>query len=122
MLQTEILLVSPFKYTVAFFPTLSGFSNLELSLRSNQLSFFLNSCFSLLFLAQRQFPEKLKSCTWLSALSEAVVKRPFLRLPLATVATAIIVIIAMFNLVMLSLSVTAINVTNTLFSLVSHVV
>ncbi|XP_016088583.1 adenylate cyclase type 2-like isoform X2 [Sinocyclocheilus grahami] len=46
---------------------------------------------------QRMFPEKLKSCTWLSALSEAVVKRPFLRLPLATVATAVIVIIAMFN-------------------------
>uniref|UniRef100_A0A9J8C6L6 Adenylate cyclase type 7 n=1 Tax=Cyprinus carpio carpio TaxID=630221 RepID=A0A9J8C6L6_CYPCA len=46
---------------------------------------------------QRMFPEKLKSCTWLSALSEAVVKRPFLRLPLATVTTAVIVIIAMFN-------------------------
>lgn len=52
---------------------------------------------------QRMFPEKLKSCTWLSALSEAVVKRPFLRLPLATMATAVIVIIAMFNFVMLFL-------------------
>uniref|UniRef100_A0A9J8ATT0 Adenylate cyclase type 7 n=1 Tax=Cyprinus carpio carpio TaxID=630221 RepID=A0A9J8ATT0_CYPCA len=50
-----------------------------------------------LFIFQRMFPEKLKSCTWLSALSEAVVKRPFLRLPLATVTTAVIVIIAMFN-------------------------
>ncbi|XP_051974308.1 adenylate cyclase type 2-like isoform X1 [Xyrauchen texanus] len=47
---------------------------------------------------QRMFPEKLKSCTWLSALSEAVVKRPFVRLPLATIATIVIVIIAMFNL------------------------
>ncbi|TRY90877.1 hypothetical protein DNTS_021953 [Danionella cerebrum] len=47
---------------------------------------------------QRLFPEKLKSCTWLPVLSEAVVKRPFLRLPLATVATAVIVIIAMFDL------------------------
>ncbi|KAA0723428.1 Adenylate cyclase type 2 [Triplophysa tibetana] len=47
---------------------------------------------------QRMFPEKLKSCTWLSALSDAVVKRPFVRLPLATFATAVIVILAMFNL------------------------
>uniref|UniRef100_A0A9J7XT23 Adenylate cyclase type 7 n=1 Tax=Cyprinus carpio carpio TaxID=630221 RepID=A0A9J7XT23_CYPCA len=53
-------------------------------------------CFSF-SIFQRMFPDKLKSCTWLSALSEAVVKRPFLRLPLATVATAVIVIIAMFN-------------------------
>lgn len=69
------------------------------------LTFAVLGCFLLLILCicfaghiQRSFPEKLKSCTWLSALSEAVVKRPFLRLPLATVATAIIVIIAMFNL------------------------
>uniref|UniRef100_A0A672PSA4 adenylate cyclase n=1 Tax=Sinocyclocheilus grahami TaxID=75366 RepID=A0A672PSA4_SINGR len=61
------------------------------------LLFFFFSIF------QRMFPEKLKSCTWLSALSEAVVKRPFLRLPLATVATAVIVIIAMFNFVMVFL-------------------
>ncbi|XP_051754490.1 adenylate cyclase type 7 isoform X2 [Ctenopharyngodon idella] len=69
------------------------------------LAFAILGCFLLLILCicfagnmQRMFPEKLKSCTWLSALSEAVVKRPFLRLPLATVAIAVIVIIAMFNL------------------------
>ncbi|KAF4111033.1 adenylate cyclase type 7 isoform X2 [Onychostoma macrolepis] len=68
------------------------------------LAFAVLACVLLLTLCicfaghiQRMFPEKLKSCTWLSALSEAVVKRPFLRLPLATVATAVIVIIAMFN-------------------------
>ncbi|XP_043101381.1 adenylate cyclase type 7 isoform X3 [Puntigrus tetrazona] len=68
------------------------------------LAFAVLACVLLLTLCicfaghiQRVFPEKLKSCTWLSALSEAVVKRPFLRLPLATVATAVIVIIAMFN-------------------------
>ncbi|XP_030650003.1 adenylate cyclase type 7 [Chanos chanos] len=47
---------------------------------------------------QRLFPEKLASCQWLPAVSEAVVKRPCVRLPLATVATAVIVIIAVFNL------------------------
>ncbi|XP_077085071.1 adenylate cyclase type 7 isoform X2 [Siphateles boraxobius] len=69
------------------------------------LTFAVLGCFLLLILCicfagriQRMFPEKLKSCTWLLALSEAVVKKPFLRLPLATVATAVIVIIAMFNL------------------------
>ncbi|XP_067296096.1 adenylate cyclase type 7 isoform X2 [Pseudorasbora parva] len=69
------------------------------------LAFAVLGCFLLLILCicfaghiQRMFPEKLKSCTWLSALSEAVVKKPFLRLPLATLATAVIVIIAMFNL------------------------
>uniref|UniRef100_A0A8C2F0G6 adenylate cyclase n=1 Tax=Cyprinus carpio TaxID=7962 RepID=A0A8C2F0G6_CYPCA len=68
------------------------------------LAFAVLACVLLLTLCicfaghiQRMFPDKLKSCTWLSALSEAVVKRPFLRLPLATVATAVIVIIAMFN-------------------------
>ncbi|XP_026070950.1 adenylate cyclase type 2-like isoform X2 [Carassius auratus] len=68
------------------------------------LAFAVLACVLLLILCicfashiQRMFPEKLKSCTWLSALSEAVVKKPFLRLPLATVATAVIVIIAMFN-------------------------
>ncbi|XP_048040965.1 adenylate cyclase type 7 isoform X1 [Megalobrama amblycephala] len=69
------------------------------------LAFAVLGCFLLLILGicfaghmQRKFPEKLKSCTWLSALSEAVVKRPFLRLPLATVAIAVIVIIAVFSL------------------------
>ncbi|XP_059368644.1 adenylate cyclase type 2-like isoform X2 [Carassius carassius] len=68
------------------------------------LAFAVLACVLLLILCicfashiQRMFPEKLKSCTWLSALSETVVKKPFLRLPLATVATAVIVIIAMFN-------------------------
>ncbi|XP_036439962.1 adenylate cyclase type 7 isoform X2 [Colossoma macropomum] len=48
---------------------------------------------------QKMFPEKLESCQWLTAMSEAVVKRPFVRLPLATIATTVIVIIALFNLV-----------------------
>ncbi|XP_017548721.1 adenylate cyclase type 7 isoform X2 [Pygocentrus nattereri] len=48
---------------------------------------------------QKMFPEKLESCHWLTAMSEAVVKRPFVRLPLATIATMVIVIIALFNLV-----------------------
>ncbi|XP_056600545.1 adenylate cyclase type 7 isoform X2 [Triplophysa dalaica] len=69
------------------------------------LAFAVLACVLLLTLCicfaghiQRMFPEKLKSCTWLSALSDAVVKRPFVRLPLATFATAVIVILAMFNL------------------------
>ncbi|XP_051946742.1 adenylate cyclase type 7 isoform X2 [Xyrauchen texanus] len=69
------------------------------------LTFGVLGCVLLLILCicfaghiQRMFPEKLKSCTWLSALSKAVVKRPFVRLPLATIATTVIVIIAMFNL------------------------
>ncbi|XP_030575278.1 adenylate cyclase type 7 isoform X2 [Archocentrus centrarchus] len=47
---------------------------------------------------QRLFPEKLSSCQWLPAVSEAVVKQPCVRLPLATITTAIIVIMAVFNL------------------------
>ncbi|TST35100.1 Adenylate cyclase type 2 [Bagarius yarrelli] len=47
---------------------------------------------------QKLFPEKLESCQWLPAVSEAVVKRPFVRLPLATVATTVILILALFNL------------------------
>uniref|UniRef100_A0AAY4F0B7 Adenylate cyclase type 7 n=1 Tax=Denticeps clupeoides TaxID=299321 RepID=A0AAY4F0B7_9TELE len=49
--------------------------------------------------SQRLFPEKLASCQWLPAVSEAVVKRPCVRLPLATITTAVVVIIAIFNLV-----------------------
>ncbi|KAL3065153.1 hypothetical protein OYC64_015352 [Pagothenia borchgrevinki] len=47
---------------------------------------------------QRLFPEKLSQCQWLPAVSEAVVKRPCVRLPLATITTAVIVILAVFNL------------------------
>ncbi|KAJ8343284.1 hypothetical protein SKAU_G00306130 [Synaphobranchus kaupii] len=47
---------------------------------------------------QRLFPEKLASCQWLTAMSEAVGKKPWVRLPLAIVSTAIILIIAVFNL------------------------
>ncbi|KAK1802159.1 hypothetical protein P4O66_021824 [Electrophorus voltai] len=47
---------------------------------------------------QKLFPEKFESCQWLPAVSEAVVKRPFVRLPLVTIATTVIVIIALFNL------------------------
>uniref|UniRef100_A0A8C3AEX3 Adenylate cyclase type 7 n=1 Tax=Cyclopterus lumpus TaxID=8103 RepID=A0A8C3AEX3_CYCLU len=43
--------------------------------------------------------QKLSRCQWLPAVSEAVVKRPCVRLPLATVTTAVIVILAVFNLV-----------------------
>lgn len=48
---------------------------------------------------QRLLPEKLSRCQWLPAVSEAVVKRPCVRLPLATVTTAAIVILSVFNLV-----------------------
>ncbi|XP_054893005.1 adenylate cyclase type 7 isoform X2 [Poeciliopsis prolifica] len=47
---------------------------------------------------QRVFPHKLSGCRWLTAVSEAVVKRPCLRLPLATITTAVIIISALFNL------------------------
>ncbi|KAF6731081.1 Adenylate cyclase type 2 [Oryzias melastigma] len=47
---------------------------------------------------QRFFPEKLSQCQWLPAVSEAVVKRPCVRLPLATVTTAVIIILAVFNM------------------------
>uniref|UniRef100_A0A8C7GK07 Adenylate cyclase type 7 n=1 Tax=Oncorhynchus kisutch TaxID=8019 RepID=A0A8C7GK07_ONCKI len=46
----------------------------------------------------RLFPEKLSSCQWLPAVSEAVVKRPCVRLPLVTITTAVIIILAVFNL------------------------
>ncbi|XP_042338293.1 adenylate cyclase type 7 isoform X2 [Plectropomus leopardus] len=47
---------------------------------------------------QRLFPEKLSRCQWLPAVSEAVVKRPCVRLPLATITTMVIIILAVFNL------------------------
>uniref|UniRef100_A0A146P4C2 Adenylate cyclase type 7 n=1 Tax=Fundulus heteroclitus TaxID=8078 RepID=A0A146P4C2_FUNHE len=52
---------------------------------------------------QRVFPHKLSGCQWLPAVSEAVVKRPFLRLPLATITTAVIIILALFNLCFVSM-------------------
>uniref|UniRef100_A0A7N9AKC3 Adenylate cyclase type 7 n=1 Tax=Mastacembelus armatus TaxID=205130 RepID=A0A7N9AKC3_9TELE len=60
-------------------------------------SFLLASLCSL----QRLFPEKLSRCQWLPAVSEAVVKRPCVRLPLATITTTVIIIMAVFNLVRL---------------------
>ncbi|KAM9816657.1 adenylate cyclase type 7 [Neosynchiropus ocellatus] len=69
------------------------------------ISFAVLACVLLLTLVicfaghlQRLFPEKLSSCQWLPAVSEAVVKRPCVRLPLATITTAVIVILAVFNL------------------------
>ncbi|KAM4744530.1 adenylate cyclase type 7 isoform 2-T3 [Anableps anableps] len=47
---------------------------------------------------QRVFPHKLSGCHWLPAVSEAVVKRPCVRLPLATITTTVIIILAVFNL------------------------
>ncbi|XP_017284189.1 adenylate cyclase type 7 isoform X2 [Kryptolebias marmoratus] len=47
---------------------------------------------------QRVFPDKLSRCQWLPAVSEAVVKRPCVRLPLATVTTAVIIVLALFSL------------------------
>lgn len=47
---------------------------------------------------QHLFPEKLTHFQWLPAVSEAVVKRPCVRLPLATTTTAVIIIMAVFNL------------------------
>ncbi|XP_072318109.1 adenylate cyclase type 7 isoform X2 [Eucyclogobius newberryi] len=47
---------------------------------------------------QHLFPEKLTHCQWLPAVSEAVVKQPCVRLPLATTTTAVIIIMAVFNL------------------------
>uniref|UniRef100_A0A8D0A0Q5 Adenylate cyclase type 7 n=1 Tax=Sander lucioperca TaxID=283035 RepID=A0A8D0A0Q5_SANLU len=57
--------------------------------------------FLCIFLVQmfRLFPEKLSRCQWLPAVSEAVVKRPCVRLPLATITTTVIIILAVFNLV-----------------------
>ncbi|XP_061601712.1 adenylate cyclase type 7 isoform X2 [Cololabis saira] len=69
------------------------------------ISFGVLACVLLLTLAicfaghlQRVFPEKLSRCQWLPAVSEAVVKRPCVRLPLATITTAVIIILAVFNL------------------------
>ncbi|XP_019909494.1 adenylate cyclase type 7 isoform X2 [Esox lucius] len=69
------------------------------------MSFGVLACVLLLTLGicfaghlQLLFPEKLSSCQWLSAVSEAVVKRPCIRLPLATITTAVIIILAVFNL------------------------
>ncbi|XP_029282939.1 adenylate cyclase type 7 isoform X2 [Cottoperca gobio] len=69
------------------------------------MSFGVLVCVLLLTLAicfaghfQRLFPEKLSQCQWLPAVSEAVVKRPCVRLPLATITTAVIIILAVFNL------------------------
>ncbi|XP_056269038.1 adenylate cyclase type 7 [Pseudoliparis swirei] len=47
---------------------------------------------------QRLFPEKLSRCQWLPAASEAAMKRPCVRLPLASATTAAIVVLAVFNL------------------------
>ncbi|XP_013877254.1 adenylate cyclase type 7 [Austrofundulus limnaeus] len=47
---------------------------------------------------QRVFPDKLSRCQWLPAVSEAVVKRPCVRLPLATITIAVIIVLALFNL------------------------
>ncbi|XP_035011006.1 adenylate cyclase type 7 isoform X3 [Hippoglossus stenolepis] len=69
------------------------------------MSFGVLVCVLLLTLAicfaghlQRVFPEKLSRCQWLPAVSEAVVKRPCVRLPLATITTTVIIILAVFNL------------------------
>ncbi|XP_061077474.1 adenylate cyclase type 7 isoform X2 [Conger conger] len=69
------------------------------------VSFGVLACFLLLTLSvcfaghlQRCFPEKLASCQWLAAMSEAVGKKPCVRLPLAIVCTAIILIVGPFNL------------------------
>uniref|UniRef100_UPI0037E7740D adenylate cyclase type 7 isoform X2 n=1 Tax=Semicossyphus pulcher TaxID=241346 RepID=UPI0037E7740D len=69
------------------------------------ISFGVLVCVLLLTLAicfashlQRLFPEKLSRCQWLPAVSEAVVKRPCVRLPLATITTTVIIVLAVFNL------------------------
>uniref|UniRef100_A0AAZ3QPW7 Adenylate cyclase type 7 n=1 Tax=Oncorhynchus tshawytscha TaxID=74940 RepID=A0AAZ3QPW7_ONCTS len=69
------------------------------------MSFGVLACVLLLTLGicfaghlQRLFPEKLSSCQWLPAVSDAVVKRPCVRLPLVTITTAVIIILAVFNL------------------------
>ncbi|XP_036390850.1 adenylate cyclase type 2-like isoform X1 [Megalops cyprinoides] len=69
------------------------------------VSFGVLACVLLLTLSvcfaghlQRWFPEKLASCQWLPAVSEAVGKKPCVRLPLAIISTAVIIIIAVFNL------------------------
>ncbi|XP_029001009.1 adenylate cyclase type 7 isoform X2 [Betta splendens] len=69
------------------------------------MSFGVLVCVLLLTLAicfaghlQRLFPASLSRCQWLPAVSEAVVKRPCVRLPLATVTTAVVIVLAVFNL------------------------
>ncbi|XP_051234800.1 adenylate cyclase type 7 isoform X2 [Dicentrarchus labrax] len=69
------------------------------------MSFGVLVCVLLLTLAicfaghlQRLFPEKLSRCQWLPAVSEAVVKRPCVRLALATITTTVIIVMAVFNL------------------------
>ncbi|XP_010755613.2 adenylate cyclase type 7 isoform X2 [Larimichthys crocea] len=77
------------------------------------MSFGVLACVLLLTLAicyaghlQRLFPEKLSSCQWLPVVSEAVVKRPCVRLALATITTAVIVVLAVFNLCFVQTGVT----------------
>ncbi|MBN3311003.1 ADCY2 cyclase, partial [Amia calva] len=69
------------------------------------VSFGVSTCILLLTLCvcfaghlPRFFPERLASCQWLSTVSEAVGKKPFVRLPLAVASTAVILIIAVINL------------------------
>ncbi|XP_023646090.1 adenylate cyclase type 2-like isoform X1 [Paramormyrops kingsleyae] len=73
------------------------------------VSFGVLACILLLILGvsfaghlQRLFPEKLASCHWLPTVSEAVCKKPWVRLPLAILSTAVILIIAVFNLCFMS--------------------
>ncbi|KAK2853538.1 hypothetical protein Q5P01_006199 [Channa striata] len=77
------------------------------------MSFAVLFCVLLLTLAicfaghlQCLFPEKLSRCQWLPAVSDAVVKRPSVRLSLATVTTAVIIILAVFNLCFVETNVT----------------
>ncbi|XP_076603937.1 adenylate cyclase type 7 isoform X3 [Chaetodon auriga] len=77
------------------------------------MSFGVLVCVLLLILAicfaghfQRLFPEKLSRCQWLPAVSEAVVKRPCVRLPLAAVTTTVIIVLAVFNLCFIQTRVT----------------
>ncbi|XP_036400149.1 adenylate cyclase type 2-like [Megalops cyprinoides] len=69
------------------------------------LSFGVLTCVLMLILSicfashlQRWLPERLAPCQWLSAVSEAVEERPCVRLPLAIISTAMILILAVFNL------------------------
>uniref|UniRef100_A0AAX7VWN3 Adenylate cyclase type 7 n=1 Tax=Astatotilapia calliptera TaxID=8154 RepID=A0AAX7VWN3_ASTCA len=74
-----------------------------LTVKKSRCSYLFDCILSFFLLTslQRLFPEKLSGCQWLPAVSEAVVKRPFVRLPLATITTAVIIIMAVFNLVRL---------------------
>ncbi|XP_061100666.1 adenylate cyclase type 2-like isoform X2 [Conger conger] len=55
-------------------------------------------CISFASHVQGYFPGKLKWCQWLPAVTSAVEKRPCLRLSLAILSTATILILAVFNL------------------------